>query len=409
MKRDRLVTGLDLGSTRTCAIIGEATGDVRVPGIRVLGVGIARNQGVRRGMVRDVEETVRAIGLAVKDAERMAGVQAGPMTIGLAGEHVQTRRESGLASVTGQEISRADVARVDEVAKAVTLGPDRELLHHIPQEYKVDGQGGIADPTGMTGLRLEVDMYLVSVQATAAQNLRRAVERAGYRAHEQVLEPLAASLAVLTAEERELGCCLLDLGGWSTTMAVFHDGKIRHFASVKFAGHHVTSDLVQGLAVSQADAERLKERSGVAFPPLVDPDQSVDLPSAPGHGARSVKQELLAHIIHQRLDEILGLVQQELERAGWAQKLPAGVILTGGGAHLTGMVELTRDVLALPVRPGLPERGITGLVDSVHAPRYAVPVGLALWAARQRLHGVSSGASVDRLLGPVRRWLQDFF
>jgi cell division protein FtsA len=408
VKKERLVTGLDLGSTRTCALIGEATGDARVPGVRVLGVGVARNQGVRRGLVRDVEETVRAISQAVKDAERMAGVQAGAMTLGISGDHVQTRRESGLASVTAAEISKADITRVDQVAKAVTLGPDRELLHHIPQEYKVDGQGGIADPSGMTGLRLEVDMYLVSVQSTAAQNLRRAVERAGYRVQEQVLEPLAASLAVLTEEERELGCCLLDLGGWSTTLAVFHDGKIRHFASVKFAGHHVTSDLVQGLAISQADAERLKERSGVAFPPLVDQGQSIDLPMAPGGGSRSVKQDLLAHIIHQRLDEILGLVQAELDKAGWAKKLPSGVILTGGGAHMTGMVELTREVLALPVRLGLPERGITGLMDSVHAPRYAVPVGLALWAARQRLHG-TSGASVDRFLGPVRRWLQDFF
>ncbi len=410
VKRDRLVAGLDLGSTKTCAVIAEAVGDARLPGVKVLGVGVARTSGIRRGMVRDIEETMHGVGQALRDAERMAGVEVPALCCGVAGEHVRTRTEEGLASVSGDEIARADVQRVDEVAKAVSLGPDRELLHHIPQEYRVDGQGGINDPVGMTGLRLEVDMYLVSIQSTAVQNLRRAVERTGHRVAGLVLEPLAAALGVLTEEERELGCVLVELGDRSTNIAVFKDGKIRHYASLRFAGTHVTSDIVQGLGVTQVDAERLKERFGVAYTPLVDPEETIELPGTPGQGPRRAKRELLAHIIHQRSDEILGLVQQDREMVGYIGRLPAGAVLTGGGAHLAGVVELTREVLAMPVRLGVPDRGVSGLVDSVAAPRYAVPVGLALWAARQRLAGTGDGAEkVERLLGPVKRWLQDFF
>lgn len=410
VKRDRLVAGLDLGSTKTCAVIAEAVGDARLPGVKVLGVGVARTSGIRRGMVRDIEETMHGIGQALRDAERMAGVEVPALCCGVAGEHVRTRTEEGLASVSGDEITRADVQRVDEVAKAVSLGPDRELLHYIPQEYRVDGQGGISDPVGMTGLRLEVDMYLVSIQSTAIQNLRRAVERTGHRVAALVLEPLAVALGVLTEEERELGCVLIELGDRSTNLAVFKDGKIRHYASLRFAGTHVTSDIVQGLGVTQVDAERLKERFGVAYTPLVDPEETIELPGTPGQGPRRAKRELLAHIIHQRCDEILGLVQQDLEMVGYVGRLPAGAVLTGGGAHLAGIVELTRDVVAMPVRLGVPDRGVSGLVDSVAAPRYAVPVGLALWAARQRLAGTGDGGEkVERFLGPVKRWLQDFF
>lgn len=407
--KPRLVAGLDLGSTKTCAVIGEATGEPRAPGLKVLGVGVARSKGVRRGMVRDIEETTRAITQAMRDAQRMAGVEVGPVWCGIAGEHVQTRKEDGLASVTGSEITRPDVARVDDVATAVNLGADHELLHAIPQEYKVDNQGGISDPIGMTGLRLEVDMFLVSVQATAAQNLRRAVERAGCRVAGLVLEPLAAQLAVLTDEERELGCCLVELGGGSTNLAVFQGDKIRHYASLRFAGQHATNDIVQGLGVTQSDAERLKEQAGVAYEPLVGPDETVDLPGTPGQGPRTAPRELLAHIIHQRYDEILELVRQNLEEAGFTGRLPAGAVLTGGGAHLMGIVELTREVLAMPVRQGMPGRRMSGLVDSVQAPRYAVPVGLALWGARGMVGGRGDGDLTDRWLGPVKRWLQDFF
>jgi cell division protein FtsA len=261
----------------------------------------------------------------------------------------------------------------------------------------------------MTGLRLEVEMYLVSVQSTAAQNLRKSVERAGYRVAELVLEPLAAALAVLTEEEKELGCALVELGGGSTNVTIFQDGKIRHLASLRYAGSHVTSDIVQGLGVTQADAERLKERSGVSYMSLVDPEETIDLPSTPGQGPRQAKRELLAHIIHQRMDEVFGLVLREVEQAGYGGRLPAGVVLTGGGAQMPGVVELAREVFASPARTGIPGRGITGLIDSVQAPRYAVPAGLVLYASRLRAGGPQGEKSVERLFAPVKRWLQDFF
>jgi cell division protein FtsA len=410
MKGDGIVAGLNLGSTRTCGVVAQITGDVRNCGAKILGVGVSRETGVRRGVVRDIEETTRSIVDAMRDAERMAGVQAPDLHCGIAGEHVQVRTSDGLASVTGEEITRADVERVNEVATAISLGPDRELLHYIPQEYKVDDQDGISDPVGMTGLRLEVQMYLVSVHTAAAQNLRKSVERAGYRVQQLVLEPLAGSLAVLTQEERELGCALVDLGGGSTGAAIFKDDKIQHVKWLPYAGSHLTSDIVQGLEVTQVDADRLKEKWGMAYTPLVDPEESIKLPSTPGQGVRQAKRELLAHIIHQRLDEILGLVQEEIEKTGFAGNLPAGIVITGGGAHLPGIVELAREAFAAPARVGMPHQGISGLVDSVQAPRYTVPVGLVLYAANKALQSAAEAESgVARLVGPVKRWLQDFF
>ena len=410
MKGDRLIAGLDLGSSKTCVVIADAVGDGRSPGAKVLGVGLARTTGVKRGVVQNIEETTRSIKLAMRDAERMAGVQAPVVFCGIAGDHVQTQLTTGLASVASEEISRADVDRVNEVAKAVSLGNNFELLHFIPQEYKVDDQGGISDPVGMTGLRLEVEMCLVAVQNKAAQNLRKSVERAGYRVTELVLESLGASQAAVTDDEKEIGCALVDLGAGSTTVSIFHDGKLRHLKSLRFAGVHVTGDIVQGLGVTQADAERLKERWGVAYTPLVDPEETIELPGTPGQGARQVKRELLAHVIHQRLDEVFGLVLQQVEEAGFNGRLPAGAILTGGGAHLPGVVELAREVFAMPARKGVPEHGISGLTENVSAPRYAVPVGLALYGASQLVRGRGvSGGGVDKLIGPVKRWLQEFF
>jgi len=413
----RLVAGLDLGTTKTCAVIAEVTGDFpRAPVAKILGVGLAKNSGVRRGVVRDIDETTRSVAAALKDAERMAGVKVAGVTCGIAGEHVAARPSTGVVAVNGDEITAADVARVNEVARAVSLGKDHELLHDIPQEYVVDQQRGISDPVGMTGMRLEVEMYLVTVQSTAAQNLRKSVQRAGYRVTDLVLEPLAASYAVLSDDERELGVALVEVGGGSTGVAIFHEGKIRHLASLRFAGTHVTNDLVQGLGVTQADAERLKERHGVAYAPLVDGAEMINLPSTPGQGARQASRELLSHIIHQRVDEIFQLVLREIEKAGYGGgKLPAGVVLAGGTAHLPGMVELAREVFAAPVRAGSPDLGLAGLVDSVQAPRYAVPVGLVLYAARKVAQGAEGGeslvrgAGVDRLFGPLKRWLQDFF
>lgn len=411
----RLVAALDLGSTRISGLIGEVSGDARQPRIRILGVASERSAGVRRGVVRDIEETTRGILKTMKDAQMMAGVEVGTVFCGIAGEHVAGRSSHGVVSVTGSEIRTTDVARVNDVASNISYGRDHELLHAIPQDYLVDQQAGITEPIGMSGSRLEAEVYLVTVLTSVVQNLRKCVEKAGYHVGEFVLEPLAASLAVLTPDERELGCAVVELGGGSTNVAVFQGGKIRHTASSMFASGHVTSDIVHGLQVTQADAERIKERFGAAYEPLVPESDSFQLPSTPGQGLRSAPRRLLAHVMHMRLQEVLELALEEVTRTGYRQRLPAGIILTGGGAQAPGIVDLAREVFATPVRVGVPGEGLTGLVDSVESPRMAVPVGLLLYGARQ---GMSSGGfgdggrrspAVEKVLGPVKRWLQDFF
>ncbi len=411
----RLVAALDLGSTKVAAVIGEATGDIRSPGVKILGVGLERTPGIRRGVVRDIEETTRAITKAMKDAQLMAGVEVGTVYCGVAGEHVAGRSSHGVVSVTGAEIRTADVARVNDVASNVSYGRDHELLHAIPQDYLVDQQADVTDPIGMTGSRLEAEVYLVTVLSSALQNLRKCVERAGYHVGEFVLEPLGSSLATLTPDERDLGCALVELGGGSTHVSVFHGGKIRHSASLMFAGSHVTNDIVHGLQVTQLDAERIKHRFGAAYEPLVAEEDTFELQSTPGQGPRVAHRRVLAHIMRMRLQEILELAADELSRAGYQQRLPAGIILTGGGAQTPGIVELAREVFALPVRSGEPGENLTGLVDSVDTPRMAVGVGLTLFGAKQVALGSAFGAggrrspAVEKVLVPVMRWLQEFF
>lgn len=412
----RLVAALDLGSTKVTAIIGEVTGDSRSWGLRILGVGSERSTGVRRGVIRDFEETVRAITKAMTDAERIAGLEVGTVYVGAGGEQIAQRISHGVASITGSEVRTSDLARVNDVASSVSFGHDQELLHAIPHDYLVDGQAGYADPIGMAGERVEAEVYILTARSSALAHQRKAIEKAGWNVGEVVVEPLAASLAVLTPEEREMGSVLVDLGGGSTSVAIFQGGKLRHTASLRFAGGHLTSDLVHGLGVTQAEAERVKERWGAAYEPLIPENEVVEIVLTGGQGPRQVKRQLIAHIMHARLQEVLELAYDEVTRAGWAMAgLPSGVVVTGGGAAAPGIVELTRDVFAAPVRIGVPADQLRGLVDRVAAPGLAVPVGLALWGARQVAMGGGFGAggksspAVGRVLEPVRRWLQDFF
>ena len=419
MNLDRLVAGLDIGSAKTTAIIAEVIGDLpRYPTLKVLGVGQARTTGLRRGVVSDIEETTRSIRRAMEDAERMAGAQVHDVYAGIAGEHVQAMTSTGVVAVNGDEISKADVDRVNEVARTQAIPADRELLHAIPQEYTVDKNHGIRDPIGMIGMRLETEMYLVTIGSSPAMNLRKAVERAGYRVKELVLEPLAGALSTLTEDEKELGVALVEMGAGTTDLAIFHEGKIRHLGTLNYGGNNVTNDIVHGLGVTQADAERLKERYGCAYEPMVDRTDVIKLPSTVAQGDREIPRELLAHIIHQRMDEIFDLVQRELATAGFAGKLSAGIVLTGGAAALEGTSELAQDVFGTGVRIGSPSENLGGLSDSVEAPRFSTVVGLAQYGAYQLALGNTAGAGrklaigapgMDRLATKVKTWLQDFF
>jgi cell division protein FtsA len=407
---------MDLGSSKVTGLIGEVTGDARSWGLRVLGIGNEESTGIRRGAIRDFEETVRAIRRAMKAAEQMAGLEVGTVYCGVSGVHISERISHGVVSVPGSEIRTVDLARVNDVACAISFGQDQELLHAIPHDYRVDGQSGYADPIGMTGERVEAEVYLVTVRSSTIAHERKAVEKAGWHVGEFVLEPLAASLAVLSAEEREAGVVLVKLGAGSTSVAIFQGGKLRHTASLRFAGGHVTSDLVHGLHLTQAEAERIKMSYGSAYEALVAEAEVIELPAAGGHPARHAPRRLVAHIMGMRFQEILELSFDEVTRAGWAMAgLPAGVVLSGGAAGTPGIVELARDVFAAPVRVGVPAAGLRGLVDRVASPGLAVPVGLALWGARQVATGSGFGAggrsspAVERVLGPVKRWLQDFF
>jgi cell division protein FtsA len=409
--RAQLVAGLDIGSTKTCAVIAEVVpGTKGRPGVKILGVGQARTGGMRREVVTDIEGTTESVRKAMKEAELMAGVTIDRVFTGVAGEYIHARTSNGVVAVGGEEISTADIKRVHEVARAVVVPADREVLHVLPQEYIVDHQREIRDPIGMAGTRLEAEVYIITSALAATQNLRKAVSRAGYRIDATIHETLATAQAVLADDEKDVGVALVDLGASTTEMAIFRDGKMRHLASIPWGSGTVTNDLAKGLSVTYAEAEKAKEKHGVAYAQLVDPRETVELPG-PGPGTvRQVARELIAHIIEQRLDEILGLVSREIEHAGENGKLGAGVVLTGGGAGLTGAVEVAQHVFGMPVRVGLPGEGLSGLADAVRRPQFAAATGLTLMGAGlTTASGGLSGSFGDGALQRLIAWLKEFF
>ncbi len=406
-----LIGALDIGSTKTCAVLGELVLNGEGPAqVKVLGVGQVKPNGIRRDAVSNLEETTEEIRQALKQAELMAGVQPRGLYVGISADYVQTSSSNGVVAIGADEIDEDDLDRVHEVARAVVVPPDRELLHVIPQDYSVDHRGGIQYPVGMLGTRLEAEVFMVLGSGAAARNLRKAVSRAGYEVVQLVLNPLAAGLAVLTPEEREVGTACVTIGGRMTEIAIFHEGKIRHVTVVPCGGVSFTNDLVKGLGIPYAEAERVKERHGVATTRLADSEQTIEVPG-PAPGARKhMPKELVAHIIEQRMDEVLSLVLQEIERAGFANRLGGGVVLTGGGASLEGTLEVAHSVFTMPVRCGAPGDGLGGLADSVRRPKFATAAGLLLFGAGQIREGLGNGrGSTLRTLAKVGGWLREFF
>ena len=406
--RQQLVTGLDIGSSKTAAVIVEVAAGASAdrPQVKVLGVGQARTGGMRREVVTDIEATTESIRKAVQEAELMAGVSVDRVYTGIAGEHIHAVASHGVVAVAG-EITAADVERVQEVARAVPVGADRERLHAIPQEYVVDGQHGIRDPVGMAGTRLEAEVFIVTGSATAAQNVRKSVSRAGYEVAELVLEPIASAASVLTDDEREIGVALVELGGGTTDVAIFHERKIQHLVTLPWGGSAVTNDIARGLSLPYAEAARVKERWGAARTDTVDPQDTFEVPGAGRGQRRHIARELLAHVIEQRMDEIFGLVADHLDQSGIGDGLAGGIVLVGGGASVAGIVPLAERTFAAPVRVGVPGGDIGGLTESVRRPTLATATGLALYGA-QRVAG-DLPDPMGGVIKWVRAWLADFF
>ncbi|MCG6987429.1 MAG: cell division protein FtsA [Gemmatimonadetes bacterium] len=408
--RANLIAGLDIGTTKTCAVIGEVVEDPRRPGLTILGVGQARTGGMRGDMVTNIEEMTESVRASLKEAELMAGSAVDRVYAGIGGDHVRAASSMGVVAVAEDEVTADDVERVHVVARAVALPPDREMLHAIPQEYRVDHQRGIKDPMGMAGVRLEAEIFMVTSAVTAAAHIRKAVNRAGYRVQELVLEPLAGARAVLTEDEKEVGVVMVEMGASTTDIAAYYEGKIRRVAVLPFGGSTLTSDLVHGLSVPWAEAQRAKEHYAAAYAQLVDPRETVELPGPSPNQTRAVARELIAHIVEQRLDEMFGLIQRDLQDQEIMDKLAAGVVLTGGTAALPGIVELGQQIFAAPVRLGVPHEGLGGLADSVGRPKFTIAAGLALWGADHfQETGVGASTLTSGVLTKLGTWLKEFF
>lgn len=403
------MVGLDVGSNLTCAVIAETrtAGEAREQPLNILGVGVAFTEGLTGSTVTNLEATTDSIRAAIQEAELMAGREVESAFIGLAGMHVTLSRSKGVVAVTGVEVESGDLRRVDEVGRAIPIAPDSELIHALCTEYVVDGRPGIQDPVGMTATRLESEVCIVTASSAACRDLRKAVDRAGYRPEQLVLEPLASSLSVLGEGEREAGVALIELGGVNTDLVAFEGRKIRLLHCIPWGARAVTRDIARGLGVPEEEAACLQRDYGVAVRSRVDPAEQLEVSGPALDSDRKVSRELLAHIIEQRLDEILGLAYEQLDDSGLLDRLRAGIVLTGSGAALPGTVELARSVFNLPVRLGEPGARLAGMVDVVRKPALSTGVGLALYGSMRTRTGGFAG--VARWFARCGEWLKDFF
>lgn len=373
-----IIVGLDLGSTKVTAVVGEIEAD----GITILGVGNVPCRGLRKGVVTNIDWTVRSIREAVDAAQNCAGVEIDTVYCGISGAHVRGVSSHGMCAVAGREVTESDVERVLEAARAVPVDADRMILHALPREYIVDNQEGIRDPVGMSGVRLQARVNLVTAATSCVQNVVRSVERAGLDVADVVLSPLASASSVLGDDEREIGVVVVDIGGGTTDLLVFEDGGIAHTSVIPVGGNNITSDLAAGLRTPTGEAERLKRAFGCALGRMVAEDEEVEVPGVGGHGPRRVPRRLVSDIVEPRVEEIFHEARRRLEEAGLLEGVSAGVVLTGGANLMEGMVECAEEVLGMPVRVGFPS-GVSGLTQLVQGPQYAAGVGLLTYATRQ--------------------------
>ena len=402
-----LIVGLDIGTSKVVAVVAELLPDGR---LEVIGMGHHESRGLKKGVVVNIESTVNSIQRALEEAELMAGVRIGRVYTGIAGSHIKSFNGNGMVPIKDKEVSLLDVNRVIETARAMPIPTDQQVLHILTQEFIVDGQDGIKEPLGMSGVRLEVKVHIVTGAVNAAQNIVKCVRRCGLEVSDLILQPLASSLAVLSEDEKELGVCLVDIGGGTTDLAIFREGAIRHTAVLPIAGDQITSDIAMALRTPTPEAEEIKIRYGCALRQLADPDEMVEVPGLGDRGPRQLSRQTLAEVIEPRVEELYSLVRDELKRSGYLELLSSGIVLTGGSATMLGMVELGEEIFHMPVRMGVP-RYQGGLAHVVRNPRYATVVGLLLEGVTQTQRGIVSrqGGSMKQVMSRMKEWFQKNF
>jgi cell division protein FtsA len=402
----KIIVGLDIGTTKICAVVGEVQPD----GVEIIGMGSHPSEGLRKGVVINIESTVNSIKEAIEEAETMAGCEIREAYTGIAGGHVKGFTYPGVIPLKGKEITRKDIDRVIEAASAVAIPMDREVIHTLVQEFIVDDQDGITDPLGMSGTRLEANVHIVTGAVTSAQNIIKCANRAGLDVCDIVLQSLASSEAVLSNEERTLGAALLDFGGGTTDLAVFSRGSIRHTSVLALGGDNLTYDLSVGLRTPKADAEKIKIRYGCCMSSLIGEDETIEVPGVGGRKSRTLSRQILGEILEPRVEEIFSLVFSDLENSGYADEISSGVVVTGGSAELAGVVELAEQIFNAPARIGYPQ-GITGLVDMVNQPMYATAVGLVRYGAKMSMEDkafrIRDANIFNRVINRMKLWFKE--
>lgn len=402
----QMIVGLDIGTSKVAAIVGEVTPDNE---LEIKGIGTHASRGLRKGVVVNIESTVQSIQRAVEEAELMAGCNIESVYAGIAGSHVKSTNSHGVVAVPDREVLAHDVERVIDAAEAMAIPTDQKMLHVLPQEYIIDHQDGVTDPLGMSGVRLEAKVHLVSCAVNALQNIEKCIERCGLKVNSIILEQLASSYSVLSDDERQLGVCLVDIGGGTSDIAVFTGGAIRHTAVIPIAGDQVTNDIAMALRTPTPNAEEIKIRYGCALSQLARADQMIEVPGAGDRPPRELSRQTLAEVVEPRYDELFGLIQAELSRSGFEELIAAGVVLTGGASKMEGVIELAEEIFHMPVSLGAP-KAVSGLKDIVRNPVHATGVGLMLYGKELRRHASSTsqsgrGGRVSR----IRKWLADNF
>ncbi|TFG86713.1 MAG: cell division protein FtsA [Chromatiales bacterium] len=404
----RIIVGLDIGTSKVVAIVGELQDDNQ---IEVIGFGSHPSKGLKKGVVVNIESTVISIQRAIEEAELMAECDIHQVYAGIAGSHVRSLNSHGIVAIRDREVTQSDVDRVIDAARAVAIPADQKILHVLPQEFIIDGQEGIREPIGMSGVRLEARVHMVTGAASAAQNIVKCVQRCGLEVEDIVLEQLASSFAVLTDDEKELGICLVDIGGGTTDIAVFNNGAIRHTAVIPIAGDQVTNDIAISMRTPTQYAEEIKIKYACALSQLANLDETIEVPSVGDRPPRRLARQTLAEVVEPRYEELFGLIRDELRRSGFEDMVAAGIVLTGGSSKMEGAVELAEEVFHMPVRLGVPQH-VSGLGDVVRNPIHSTGVGLLVYArskAGREAEEMLVGAGIRDVWGRMKSWFQGNF